>query len=105
MRCVILVQSAVGRELVQLEDVLEWVQTHFPSHELLGEGLEVKELANRAIKLTDGLYSPKVESEQFETITKQVRNLVDNFMEQLFVEHIKVCVHTYVKMGYITNWA
>lgn len=83
-------QSAVGRELVQLEDLLEWLQTQSPSHELIKEGSEVKELANRAIKLTDGLYSPKVESEQFRVIIGQVRELLDQFMEGLFVEHIKV---------------
>lgn len=56
----------------------------------MAEGSQVKELANRVIKLTDGLYSPQVESEQFQTITHEFRILLDQFMEGLFVEHIKV---------------
>lgn len=75
---------------MQLEDLLQWVQTNSPSHELVAEGSEVKDLANRAIKLTDGLYSPQVESEQFQTITRQVKELLSGFMEGLFLEHIKV---------------
>ncbi len=80
----------MGRELVQLGDLLQWVQTNFPEHALVGEGLEVKELANRTIKLTDGLYSPQVESEQFQTITRQAKEVLNQFMDTLFVEHIKV---------------
>lgn len=75
---------------MQLEDLLEWAQAHFPSHEVIKQGSEVKELANRAIKLTDGLYSPKVESEQFRTITGEVRQVLEQYMESLFVDHIKV---------------
>lgn len=69
---------------------MEWVQAQFPSHEIMKEGSEVKELANKAIKLTDGLYSPKVESEQFRTIAGEVRELLEQYMESLFAEHIKV---------------
>lgn len=69
---------------------MQWVQNHDSSHELVIEGSKVKELANRAIKLSDGLYSPQVESEQFQTITQQVKVLLDQFMETLFDEHIKV---------------
>ncbi len=83
-------QSTVSRELVQLSDLLQWVQANFPEHQFVSEGLEVKELANRAIKLTDGLYSPQVESEQFQTITRQVKEVLDQFMEKLFTEHIQV---------------
>ncbi len=83
-------QSVVGRELVQLEDLLQWTQTNHPSHELVVEGGAVKELANSAIKLTDGLYSPRVEADQFQIINTQVKKLLEEFMEHLFLEHIKV---------------
>ena len=83
-------QSTVSRELVQLGDLLQWGQANFPEHELVSEGLEVKELANGAIKLTDGLYSPQVESDQFQTITRRAKEVLDQFMENLFTEHIKV---------------
>ena len=73
-----------------LEDLLQWLQVQNPSHELMTEGSEVKKLANNAIKLTDGLYSLHVESEQFQAITKQVEKILEEFMEQLFLEHIKV---------------
>lgn len=76
-----------------MEDLLQWVQTQDPSHELVAEGSKVKELANRVIKLTDGLYSPQVESEQFQAIAREVRILLDQFMERLFEEHIKVCAY------------
>ena len=77
---------------MQLEDLLQWIHRHDPSHELVVEATKVKELANRAIKLTDGLYSPQVESEQFQAITCQVKDLLDQFMESLFEEHIQVCI-------------
>ena len=73
-----------------LGDLLQWVQANFPEHELVNEGLGVKELANSAIKLTDGLYSPQVESDQFQMITRQAKEVLDQFMDKLFTEHIKV---------------
>ena len=66
------------------------MQTNFPDHEFVKEGSEVKELANNAIKLTDGLYSPQVESDQFQAITREAKEVLDRFMEKLFTEHIKV---------------
>ena len=83
-------QSVIGRELVQLGDLLSWGQTQDSSKELVAEGSEVKELANSVMKLIDGLYSPEVESEQFQTINDQVKEVISQFMEQLFVEHIQV---------------
>lgn len=83
---------------MQLEDLLEWVQAQFPSHEAIKQASDVKELANRAIKLTDGLYSPKVESEQFRTIKGEVRELVEQYMESLFVDHIKVSLRFGLKV-------
>lgn len=75
---------------MQLEDLLQWMETNFPDHEFVKEGSEVKELANNAIKLTDGLYSPQVESDQFQEINRQVKEVLDQFMEKLFTDHIKV---------------
>ena len=49
-------------------------------------------------QLTDGLYSPHVEAEQFEAIQAEVRSLLDSFMEKLFKEHVQVCVYTELKM-------
>lgn len=88
-------QSVVGRELVQLEDMLEWAKTNIPDHELVTKGSEVKELANNVIKLSDGLYSPRVESEQFKAINSQIKEVLDKFMDGLFLEHIKVQSYHY----------
>ena len=41
-------------------------------------------------QVTDGLYSPQVESEQFESITKQVKELVQGFMDRMFIEQVEV---------------
>jgi len=43
------------------------------------------------LQLTDGLYSPHVEAEQFEAIQGEVRSVLDSFMEKLFKEHVQVC--------------
>ena len=88
------VQSVVGRELVQLEDLLHWAEGAETDNELVKEGQAVKELASGTIQLTDGLYSPQVEVEQFQTISDQVQELVSSFMEQVFLEHIEVGVIT-----------
>jgi len=85
----------VGRELVQLEDLLHWAEGAEPDHEFVKEGQAVKELASGTIQLTDGLYSPQVEAEQFQTISDQVKELVSNFMDKVFQEHIEVGVASY----------
>ena len=77
---------------MQLEDLLQWAESSSSSHPLVEKGRLVKELANNTIKLTDGLYSPQVESEQFQTITRQVREVVDQLMEKLFLDHIEVSI-------------
>ena len=43
------------------------------------------------LQLTDGLYSPHVEAEQFEAIQGEVKSVLDSFMEKLFKEHVQVC--------------
>lgn len=73
-----------------MEDLLHWAEGTDPSHELVKEGVAVKELATSTIKLTDGLYSPQVESDQFQKISEQVKQVVDDFMDQVFLEHIEV---------------
>ena len=42
------------------------------------------------MKVADGLYSPQVESDQIESITAQVRDLVNSFMDRMFTEQVEV---------------
>ena len=42
--------------------------------------------------MTDGLYSPQVESEQFESIIAQVKHLIDSFMDKMFDEQVVVSI-------------
>ena len=42
------------------------------------------------IQVADGLYSPQVESEQFDSITNQVRKVISTFMDNLFVQQVEV---------------
>ena len=126
-------QSLVSRELVQLEDLLQWAEdVHGSSNEHVAEALEIKKQANKVVQvkfdvfdsskqrfnvfsillsqLTDGLYSPQVESEQFEAITAQVKNLLDSFMDNIFTEHVNVSqlkslhriVHIHVRLNSIS---
>ena len=44
------------------------------------------------IQVADGLYSPQVESEQFDSITSQVRKVISTFMDNLFVQQVEVSV-------------
>ena len=102
----------IGREAVQLGDLLEWAETHgHAQHEDVIVAKEIKEQANKVVQvclsvclhrlyhsnycplscqLVDGLYSTHVESEQFETVTAQVRSLMDSFMDDLYREHVQV---------------
>ena len=43
-------------------------------------------------QLTDGLYSPHVESEQFESVTGRVAELLDELMGSLHHRHVQVCM-------------
>ena len=43
-------------------------------------------------QLTDGLYSPHVENEQFESVTGRVAELLDGLMGSLHQRHVQVCV-------------
>ena len=49
------------------------------------------------MQVADGLYSPQVESEQFESITAQVGKVINSFMDNLFIQQVEVshrmCVH------------
>lgn len=49
------------------------------------------------IQVADGLYSPQVESEQFDSITSQVRKVISTFMDNLFVQQVEVSGGVYVR--------
>ncbi len=42
-----------------------------------------------SFQLTDSLYSPRAESEQYHAINDKVDSLLDSFMNQLFREHVQ----------------
>lgn len=50
------------------------------------------------MQIADGLYSPQVESEQFESITAQVGKVINSFMDNLFIQQVEVSHRVFVCM-------
>lgn len=84
-----LCQALIGREVVHLEELLRVLDKSHSDHPDLARAREVKEEANKVVKLADGLYSPIQESQQYEAVAKRMEVVMEREVDQLFQEMVQ----------------